>query len=66
MKNSTVEELHAAIAADLERTFAFLFEQLNVNGTEDHINRFVQAPVQHHEALEPVLVAAADDPEAGE
>ena len=47
-------------------TFAFLFEQLNVNGTEDHIHRFVQAPMQHHAALKPVLVAAADDPDAGE
>jgi fructose-bisphosphate aldolase class II len=63
---SLPEETRDAIAADLERTFAFLFEQLNVNGTEDHINRFVQAPVQHHAALKPVLVAAADDPEAGE
>jgi fructose-bisphosphate aldolase, class II len=63
---SLPEETRDAIAADLERTFAFLFEQLNVNGTEDHINRFVQAPVQHHAALKPMLVAAADDPEAGE
>jgi fructose/tagatose bisphosphate aldolase len=63
---SLPEEIRAAVAADLERTFAFLFEQLNVNGTEDHVNRFVQAPVQHHAALKPVLVAAADDPEAGE
>ena len=56
----------AAIAADLERTFAFLFEQLNVNGTEKDINRFVQAPMQHHAALRPALVAAEDDPDAGE
>jgi len=63
---SLPEDIRGAIAADLERTFAFLFEQLNVNGTEDHINRFVQAPIQHHAALKPVLVAAADDPEAGE
>jgi len=63
---SLPEEIRGAIAADLERTFAFLFEQLNVKGTEDHINRFVQAPIQHHAALKPVLVAAADDPEAGE
>ena len=55
-----------AVAADLERTFAFLFEQLNVNGTEDHIHRFVQAPLQHHAALKPALVAAEDDPDAGE
>jgi hypothetical protein len=63
---SLPENTRAAIAADLERTFAFLFEQLNVNGTADQINRFVQAPLQHHAALKPVLVAAADDPDAGE
>jgi fructose/tagatose bisphosphate aldolase len=63
---SLAEDVRAAIAGDLERTFAFLFEQLNVNGTADHINRFVQAPMQHHAALKPVLVAAADDPDAGE
>jgi fructose-bisphosphate aldolase, class II len=60
------EEIRSAIAADLEKTFGFLFEQLNVNGTEDQVNRFIQAPMQHHAALKPVLVAAADDPDAGE
>jgi fructose/tagatose bisphosphate aldolase len=60
------EDIRTAIAGDLERTFGFLFEQLNVNGTADHINRFVDAPLQHHAALKPVLVAAADDPDAGE
>jgi hypothetical protein len=60
------EDIRTAIAGDLERTFAFLFQQLNVNGTADHINRIVQAPLQHHAALKPVLVAAADDPDAGE
>jgi fructose/tagatose bisphosphate aldolase len=60
------EEIRSAIAADLEKTFAFLFEQLNVNGTEEQVNRFIQAPMQHHAALKPVLVAAADDPDAGE
>ncbi len=63
---SLPDEVRAAIAGDFERTFAFLFDQLNVNGTADHINRFVQAPLQHHAALKPVLVAAADDPDAGE
>jgi fructose-bisphosphate aldolase, class II len=63
---SLPEDVRSAIAADLERTFAFLFEQLNVNGTADHIHRFVHAPLQHHAALKPVLVAAADDPDAGE
>lgn len=63
---SLPEDVRGAIAADLERTFAFLFEQLNVNGTENDINRFVQAPMQHHAALRPVLVSAEDDPDAGE
>ena len=60
------EDVRSAIAADLERTFAFLFEQLNVNGTDKDVNRFVQAPMQHHAALKPALVAAEDDPDAGE
>ena len=60
------EEVRAAISADLERTFAFLFEQLNVNGTAELVDRFIQAPMQHHASLQRVLVAAADDPDAGE
>ncbi len=60
------DEVRRAIAADLERMFTFLFDQLNVNGTENDINRFVQAPMQHHAALRPVLVSAEDDPDAGE
>jgi fructose-bisphosphate aldolase, class II len=63
---SLPEDVRSGIAADLEKTFAFLFEQLNVNGTEEQVNRFIQAPIQHHAALKPVLVAAADDPDAGE
>ena len=63
---SLPEDVRGAIAGDLERTFAFLFEQLNVNGTADHIHRFVHAPLQHHAALKPALVAAEDDPDAGE
>jgi fructose/tagatose bisphosphate aldolase len=60
------DAVRAAIAADLERTFAFLFEQLNVNGTADLVDRFIQAPMQHHASLEQVLVRAADDADAGE
>jgi fructose/tagatose bisphosphate aldolase len=63
---SLPEEIRTAIAADLEKMFAFLFEQLNVNGTQEQVNQFIQAPMQHHAALKPVLVAAADDPDAGE
>jgi len=63
---SLPEEVRSAIAADLEKMFVFLFEQLNVNGTQEQVNQFIQAPMQHHAALKPVLVAAADDPDAGE
>ncbi len=63
---SLPEDIRDAIATDLEKTFSFLFEQLNVNGTQEQVNRFIQAPIQHHAALKPVLVAAADDPDAGE
>jgi fructose-bisphosphate aldolase class II len=63
---SLPEDVRGAIAADLEKTFSFLFEQLNVNGTQEQVNRFIHAPIQHHAALKPVLVAAADDPDAGE
>src|SRR5215217_5501776 len=34
--------------------------------TQEQLHRFIQAPMQHHAALKPVLVAAADDPDAGE
>jgi fructose-bisphosphate aldolase, class II len=63
---SLPEDIRGAIAGDLEKTFSFLFEQLNVNGTQEQVNRFIHAPIQHHAALKPVLVAAADDPDAGE
>jgi fructose/tagatose bisphosphate aldolase len=63
---SLPENVRAAISADLERTFAFLFEQLNVNGTADLVDRFIQAPMQHHASLDQVLVRAVDDADAGE
>ena len=63
---SLPDDVRAAIAADLESTFAFLFAQLNVNGTAELVRRTVEAPLQHHAALKPALVSAADDPDAGE
>jgi fructose/tagatose bisphosphate aldolase len=63
---SLPDSVRAAIAADLEKTFVFLFEQLNVNGTAKDVDRFIRAPIQHHASLAPVLVAAEDDPDAGE
>ncbi len=63
---SLPDEVRGAIAADLENLFTFLFGQLNVNGTAELVRRTVQAPLQHHSALKPALVAAEDDPDAGE
>jgi fructose/tagatose bisphosphate aldolase len=59
-------EVLGAIGADLERTFAFLFEQLRVVGTRQAADRFVQAPLDSHAAPRAALVAAPDDAEAGE
>ena len=63
---SLPDDVRAAIATDLEATFTFLFSQLNVNSTAELVQRHVQAPLQHHAALKPALVAAEDDPDAGE
>ena len=59
------ESVRTAMAADLEKTFDFLFEQLRVTGTDDLVRRFIAAPVQHHATLARVG-AAEDDAEAGE
>jgi fructose-bisphosphate aldolase, class II len=59
------EAARAAMSADLEQTFDFLFEQLGVSGTAELVRRHVTAPVQHHHMLARVG-AAADDPDAGE
>lgn len=59
------EAVRAAMAADLEATFGFLFDQLAVPGTAGLVRRFINAPVQHHAALAKVG-AAEDDPDAGE
>ncbi|MBK6778590.1 MAG: class II fructose-bisphosphate aldolase [Gemmatimonadetes bacterium] len=56
----------AAIGADLEKTFGFLFDQLQVAGTADLVQRLVRAPYQSHASLERALVTAEDDAEAGE
>jgi fructose/tagatose bisphosphate aldolase len=55
-----------AIAADLERTFAFLFEQLRVTGTRAIVDRYVRPPRQRAAGDGAVAVAAPDDQEAGE
>jgi len=55
-----------AIAAELEQTFGFLFDQLKVGETASLVRRYIQAPYQAHSALARALVTAADDAEAGE
>jgi fructose/tagatose bisphosphate aldolase len=59
-------DVRAAIGADFERTFAFLFEQLRVKGTRQATDRFVKPPLDSHAAPRAALVAAPDDGEAGE
>src|SRR5690348_979242 len=60
------DEVRNAIGADLEKTFAFLFEQLRVSGTRAITDRFVKPALQSHAQPRPVAVAAPDDLEAGE
>ena len=60
------EDVRRAIGADLEKTFAFLFEQLRVAGTRAAVDRFVKPPLQSHAAPRPVAAHAPDDLEAGE
>src|SRR5216110_1425673 len=55
-----------AVAADLEKTFAFLFEQLRVTNTRAIVDRFVRPPLNSHAQPRAVAVAAPDDLEAGE
>jgi len=59
-------DVRGAIAADLEKTFAFLFEQLRVPDTRAITDRHVKPPLQSHAEPRPVAVAAPDDLEAGE
>jgi fructose-bisphosphate aldolase, class II len=59
-------DVRGAIGATLEKTFAFLFEQLRVKGTRATTDRYVQPPLASHAAPRAALVAAPDDAEAGE
>jgi fructose-bisphosphate aldolase, class II len=59
-------DVRAAIGADLEKMFAFLFEQLRVKGTRAATDRYVKPPLDSHAAPRAALVAAPDDAEAGE
>jgi fructose/tagatose bisphosphate aldolase len=59
-------DVRAAISAELEKTFDFLFEQLKVTGTAPLVQRYIKAPYQAHASLQRALVTAVDDAEAGE
>ncbi|HZH79662.1 MAG TPA: class II fructose-bisphosphate aldolase [Gemmatimonadales bacterium] len=59
-------DVRAAIGADLEKTFAFLFEQLRVTDTRAVTDRYVKPPLQSHERPRAMVAAAPDDLEAGE
>lgn len=54
------------IAVDLEKTFAFLFEQLQVTGTAALVRKFVSATALAHGDLTHTGALAEDDPDAGE
>jgi fructose/tagatose bisphosphate aldolase len=54
------------IGQELEKTFAFLFEQLQVGGTARLVERYITAPAMSHGALAKVGALAEDDPDAGE
>ena len=59
-------DVRAKIGADLEKTFAFLFEQLRVKGTRAATDRYVKPELVSHAEPRAALVAAPDDAEAGE
>jgi fructose-bisphosphate aldolase, class II len=44
---SLPEDVRAALGADLEKTFSFLFGQLAIRGTREIVGRFVSAPAIH-------------------
>jgi fructose-bisphosphate aldolase class II len=59
-------EIRGAIAADLEKTFGFLFDQLKVGGTADLVTRHVKARSLSWDQLHQAEGRAVDDAEAGE
>ena len=60
------EDVRQQVSADLQKTFAFLFEQLGIGGTAELIRRFITAPLVRHGALGGIGVQAVDDPDADE
>ena len=63
------EAVRDALARVYDKKFAFLFEQLAVSGTADLVNKWVSPPEHHRRApdgLAAAVIAAPDDPDAGE
>jgi fructose/tagatose bisphosphate aldolase len=63
------EDVKERLAKVYDEKFAFLFEKLAVAGTADLVNEWVSPAEQHRRApdgLTPAVVAAPDDPDAGE
>ncbi len=60
------ESIRQQIGGELERTFAFLFEQLKVGGTARLVEQFITAPAVGHGDLAHEGALAEDDPDAGE
>jgi fructose/tagatose bisphosphate aldolase len=63
------DDVREQLAKVYDEKFGFLFEQLAVAGTADLVNEWVSPPEQHRRApdgLTPAIVAAPDDPDAGE
>ncbi len=59
-------DVRAAIGAELERTFGFLFDQLKVADTAELIARHVMVTPLQYRAMGAVGTRAEDDPDAGE
>jgi fructose-bisphosphate aldolase, class II len=59
-------DIRGAIAADLEKTFDFLFEQLKVYGTGPVVAKAIRAPALTEDQLHRAGERAVDDAEAGE
>jgi hypothetical protein len=63
------EAVKGTLGRVYDEKFAFLFEQLGVAGTADLVKKWVKPAEQHRRApdgLTPAVVAAPDDPDAGE
>jgi fructose/tagatose bisphosphate aldolase len=62
------EDAKAVYAAAYDKTFGFLFEQLQVGGTAEIVARYVKPAPQHRRSPDAhgAVMAAPDDPDAGE